>query len=145
MKFTDKYFFRRYGFDTALQASLSEECGLGAHSNIIVISKGKAGLWIERLYLWSHVSLRPWGVEISQQCPSCRRIRPWRKPHISSIAAETADGSKVTTHCIVHKCRFCPYSRSLDKPASLTYLGAVGECGRGEWHFTRRVISPDNT
>jgi hypothetical protein len=141
MKFTDKYFFRRYGFNSALTASLSEECGLGAHTNIIVISKDSAGHWIERRYLWSHVSLRPWGVEVSQQCPSCRRIRPWHKPKVSSQSIKNADGSKVTKRYIQHRCRFCLFSRSFDKPASLTYLGALGECGRGEWHVTRRIIS----
>jgi len=143
MKFTDKYFFRRYGLDAALTASLSEESGLGSHSNVIVISKDNTGRWIERLYVWSHVSTRPWGVDVSQQCPSCRRIQSWHKPQASNVLqpSSKAKMSKLTLRRIEHRCRFCSYVRSFDKPASLTYLGAMGESGRGKWYVTRRVIS----
>jgi hypothetical protein len=107
----------------------------------VVISKDKSAHWMERVYIWSHISLRSWGIKVSQQCPSCRQIRSWNKPRTLSKVSKTADGSKLTMCCITHGCQRCSYSRSFDKPTSWTYLSAVGECGRGEWYFTHWVIS----
>jgi hypothetical protein len=47
MKLAENYFFRRYGFEMALKASLSEEAGLGAHGNVTIVSKANGGDWIE--------------------------------------------------------------------------------------------------
>jgi hypothetical protein len=137
MKFTEKYFFRRYGFDTAFKASLSEEAGLGAHGNVIVVAKGNAGEWAERHFIWSHIGARPWGIDVSQQCPGCQRLRTWTKPKI----IEKMVRKKPVKHRIKLGCRFCNYSKEFDKPAGLTHDGAMAECGRGEWYFTRRVLS----
>jgi hypothetical protein len=141
MKFTEIYFFRRYGFDPSLKTSLSEEAGLGAHSNVVVVSKDNAGHWTERRYVWSHIGSRPWGTDVLQQCPGCKRLRPWGKPKISKETTKSAGGELVVKHTIKHACRSCRFSRLFDKSSGLVHDGAMGECGRGEWYFTRRVLS----
>ena len=137
-KFAEKYFFRRYGFDPALKASLSEEAGLGAHGNVHVISQENSGLWIERIYVWSHPASRPWGVEVSQQCPSCKRLRSWLKPK-QIRRRNIVKNTTTTSELIQHKCRFCGHFKCFTKPADLIHDGVMAESGRGTWFFTVRV------
>jgi hypothetical protein len=141
MKLAENYFFRRYAFDTSLKASLSEEAGLGAHGNIMIFSKANGGDWIERCYIWSHVGSRPWGTDISQQCPRCKRLRPWGKPNVTKDTIQSNNGSKVVKHRIKHWCRSCPYSKMFDRSPDLILNGSMADCGRGEWYFTRRTLT----
>jgi hypothetical protein len=141
MKFAEKYFFRHYALDPALKCSLSEEAGLGAHGNVIVISRDNSGQWIERHYIWSHVASRPWGTEVSQQCPRCKRIRGWAKPKVVKTIDKSPDGTNSIQHTIQHSCRFCSYSKRFAKPADLVRDGVMAESGSGQWYFSRRVLA----
>jgi len=127
-KLTEKYFFHRYSLDPALKASLAEECGLGAHGNVIVVSRsGDTKDWIERQYMWSHNGTRPWGIDVSLQCPNCRRLRAFRKPIVKQDVVTLV-------------CKYCNTSLEFKKPAGMIYDGAMASCGRGDWFFTRRII-----
>jgi hypothetical protein len=130
-KFAERYFFRRYSIDTAFKTSLSEEAGLGAHGNVILVSKSsKSGDWTERQFVWAHIGVRPWGNDVSQQCRNCGRLRVWGTPSADK-ATETV---QVT-------CRFCSASLMFKKPPSLVRDGVMGESGRGQWYFSRRIIA----
>jgi len=144
MKFAEKYFFRHYALDTALKASLSEEAGLGVHGNVTIISKENTGQSVQRVYVWSHISSRPWGNDVSQQCPHCKRLRPSSKPRVAK-KRKVVKGSTVTVHLIKHMCSFCSYGREFIKHEGLIRDGAMGERGRGDWYFTCRVLSRDKS
>ena len=136
MKLAENYFFRCYAFDTALKASLSEEVGLGAHGNVIVVSKANGGNWIERRYVWSHIGLCPWGTDVSQQCPHCKRLRLWDKPQVIKDASQSNNGSKVVKYRVKHRCRSCQYSKMFNKSPDLILDGSMADYGRGQWYFT---------
>lgn len=126
-KLAEKYFLRKYSFESSLKSSLSEEAGLGAHGNVIVISISNREIWTERHFVWSHPATRPWGHDITQQCPNCLCLRPWEKPSI--IGNE-----------IVLACGVCHKSNTFSKPKDMISDGVMGKCGGGEWFFTRRVL-----
>lgn len=127
MKMTEKFFFRKYSIDVSIKASLSEEVGLGAHGNVIVVSRSKCGEWVERHFIWCHPATRPWGEDVTQQCPACCRLRSWKRP--------TVVGGTITLNCTG-----CRYQATYTKPQDLLLDGAMGKCGGGEWFFTRRVL-----
>ena len=150
MKFTEKYFFHHYNVDTAIKASLSEESGLVSHGDILVISQDHSQQWIERRFVWSHIGSRPWGTNVPQQCPRCKRMRPWDKPKmIKQRTMKTCAKDRLLRSdsavaggpdFIKHSCRFCRYSKTFAKPDNFVRDGVMAESGRGEWYFTRRVL-----
>jgi hypothetical protein len=71
-KFTESYFFCRYGIMMAFKSSLGQEVALGAHGNVILVTQcNKTGRWSKKTYVWAHLMQRPWGTDIPQQCGTC--------------------------------------------------------------------------
>ena len=124
-KITESYFFRHYGIMTAFKSSLGQEEALGAHGNVILVTKcSKPGRWSEKTYVWAHLTQRPWGMDIPQQCDKCGRLRPWKTPDNHKLV-------KIT-------CSHCGASQEFKKPDDFVLEGTMG--GNGQWYHMHRTV-----
>ena len=131
-KFTESYFFRHYTIMTAFKSSLSQEPVLGAHGNVILVSRCKAGSWVQKTYVWSHMAQRPWGTDVPRQCAKCGCLRPWKTP---------------TQHKQVIKiqCSICGATQTFEKPEAFILEGGMGTAGQGQWCYVHRQLAKDDS
>ena len=130
-KFVEKYFFRHYSLLVAVKDTLGEEAGLGAHGDVILVSRrSSAEPWVELRLVWSHNVVRPYGTDISLQCAKCGFLRPWSPPRIIK-----------RPEAVIIACKYCRHATTYTKPVDLERDGKMGRVGGGEWLFHRRVLS----
>lgn len=130
-KFAEKYFFRHYSLLVTIKDALGEEAGLGAHGDVIFVSRRtSAEPWVELRLVWSHNVVRPYGTDVTLQCVNCRALRPWSPPRFSK-----------QPEAVTIACKFCCHATTYAKPVNFERDGKLGRVGGGEWFVTRRVLS----
>lgn len=103
-----------------LNAILTKHHELGAHTDIIFFKPGQV-----TTFMWTHPSIRPMGIALSDQCIKCSHLR-------TCHAKIMPDYSKV-----ILKCSVCRNTMSYKVPTGWNWahdsLSEVDDCGR--WLF----------
>ena len=114
-------------------ASLTDNEVLGPHTDIMAFEYEedlkKTGV---KTYVWSNPGIKPFGKSLTQQCQSCKVLRPW-KPTLM-----TAD--KITVEC-----KSCKIKLDYFRGDKLSYGQSVSKMPyggkRGEWLY-EVVVDP---
>lgn len=98
---------------------------LKLHSNVVLLANSSAGLTVHH-YVWTHVSMRPWGHSVPVQCPSCACLLIWSSPR--------KDGSSYVLECAsrVPPCDSAPHRFVAPMPESFTWLDD-NTSSQGRW------------